>query len=91
MLSILLSQKILLSYFYENRFSLFPDLKSFLYIMICIFILNIFSMQDKKPEAQLQALILSQFSRSEKSCHNTQTKQPCSNIPIRHIHASRTT
>ena len=58
MLSILLSQKILLSYFYENRFSLFPDLKSFLYIMICIFILNIFSKQDKKPEAQLQALMV---------------------------------
>ena len=91
MLSIHLSQKILLSYFYENRFSLFPDLKSFLHIMICIFILNKFSKQDKKPEAQLQALILCQFSRSDKSCHNTQTKQPSSNIPIRHIHASRTT
>ena len=58
MLSIHLSQKILLSYFYENRFSLFPDLKSFLHIMICIFILNKFSKQDKKPEAKLQALIV---------------------------------
>ena len=59
--------------------------------MVCIFILNIFSMQDKKPEAQLKAFILCQFSRSDKSCHNTQTKQPYSNIPIRHIHASCTT
>ena len=58
MLSILLSQKIVFNYFYDNFFKLLPNLKSFLHIIICIFILNIFSMQDKKPEAQLQALMV---------------------------------
>ena len=44
--------------FYENIFRVIPHFKKFLPIMICIFILNIFSKQDKKPEAQLQALMV---------------------------------
>ena len=57
-LSKFLPQENQAQFFYENIFSLIPNLKKFLPIMVCIFILNIFSMQDKKPEAQLQALMV---------------------------------